>query len=780
MFNKTGALILFAILLLLPISIAQTDYNESGFEAGNYDSNDIGFFNTALDPSIVAANSQQVGLSNAKQPALVSNLDNQGLKEIIILDSNAVRIFNRTSNSISPIQAVTVGDPADFFSNMITFDIDGDGLTEVIVANPIDGFIHILEYDGTNFVEQALVNMSQLTSFNTVGNSVTTASDVMIKCGGINSCMLAYTRTIDIPSAGLTTSLHAAFFNSTISSNAIEVDFIGVETSNFCFPKIKQIQFKDYDNDGDIEYIFSAIKVTVTSADDDLMVYRINVSSNGLVEEAQVTITELDQPHPNTAGDCRTDGVGNLFTSPLVQESGDGAEPETWVASMIDPDEFVIFKMEATDTNFDERFPDIADADGTLLSNVFSADAFADSDTGTEFCVFGQEDGQDRLDVLCASEVDRFGTGLNDELQFFLDDFSDVFGFNISNAANDWFIVTHSVDMSRDDDSNTDEILTSFGVFDLDNTGAVCSILGDCDLEVLYNNAEADGASIPVDYEDIGRVDIIHVTNTQLIYIDDLFTNTQVAQFCGEAGSITNSCSEYTINPCLDSTWRVNTSLTITVSPKDFDLDQVSARIVLYQGDDNAQDTGFTANASSGFTRSFSTPTDFLVNKTISNGNIQIQIRDTGNEQIRTLDRPFSVSTSGLVFGDCVTDSTIGLEEAAVTLVNATLLTDATENGLVLLLTPFIGLSGFAGTTIFLIVMLVISFGIWEEAGRRGLSANAVLGMLAIVNFLGLIIAARSGVIPISLIIIITVVVVAIIGVFLSRYLTGQQSNNAM
>ncbi len=771
-FKEIKKLLIFILIFAFISSVsAQTDYNESGFFEGNYDSDTIGFFNVALNPTVVSLNSQQQSLTNAKQPALVSNLDNAGLKEIIVLDSNAIKIMNRTSVSINIIESITIGSSGDFFSNMIAFDIDEDGFSEIIIVNTVTQFIHILEFNGTDFFSQIILNLSALSEFSA-------SSDAMIKCGRANECLLAYTRSVDIPITSATRTVNAAFFNSTFVGNQLQVQTTTGQRG-WCFPKIKQIQFVDYDETGDntIEYTFSALEVDGNfNADEELHVFRVDIlNDNTLAEENEVTITDIGHVTGNLQSDCRSELVGSFFTSPLVQESGDGAEPETWIASMKDTDEYAIYMIDGASTNFDKRFPDIADADGTLLSNIFAADAFADSDTGTEFCVLGQEDTQNRLDVLCASDTDRFGIGLNDELQFFLDDYTDVFGFNISNGVNDWFILTHAVDMSRDDSSNTDEVLTSFGVFDLDNTGAACSLIGSCTLSLLFNNPEVDGASIPVDYEDIGRVDIIHTTNTVIHYLDDLFINSQVAEFCGEVGSIDGQCSQYTINPCLDSTWKINTSLTVTITPFDADADQVSARVILYQGDDNEQDTGFTSNASSGFTRSFSTPVSFRINKTIADGNLQMQIRDVENEGIRTLDLPFSVSTSGLIFGDCVTTATtgvIGVEEIEI-VVNATLTTDATVNSITTSITDIGGLVGLAGTTVWLILMVAFTLGIWFRASEMNMGGNFAVGTIAIFNALMVLLAARLGIFSTGLVVIIVVLAVVIIGVFAGRFFTG-------
>ena len=123
---------MLAFLLIIPIVLSQTTINNSGRFDGTYDfssdvDGDIGFFNAGLDPNLVLAQSQSVGLSDARGQPLVANLDNSGLKEIILIDNGDIRLFTRDSNGINIIASVNVGDDLDILSNLIVFDIDGDG-----------------------------------------------------------------------------------------------------------------------------------------------------------------------------------------------------------------------------------------------------------------------------------------------------------------------------------------------------------------------------------------------------------------------------------------------------------------------------------------------------------------------------------------------------------------------------------------------------------------------------------------------------------------------------
>jgi len=780
---KRVFILIFAILsiLLVPAVIARTDYNETGLSSGTYDLTDQrGLFNLNIDANAVDLNIVDIGLSDNTGTILVANLDNAGLKEIIVLDDGDIRLFTKT-NIINVIDSVSVGTSATEFSNMITFDIDGDGRREVLVADIQTGLISIADYNGTDFVIQAIINLTGLTDYTV---STTNPSDVMIKCKGVNSCLVAYTETVAFQ-GGDTQDIFAAFFNSTDVGSAVFIASAGAGTQSFCFPKIKQIQVADYDEgDGTEEYIYSAM-LYKSAGDEDVHIFYVDILA-GNIPTLELTniITDTDSIGSGTSSCQASDSrVGNFFTSPLVAESGDGGKPETWLGSMKDPNEFRLYKFDFGDPTA-ETFPKLAfDSDGIIISNVFIANGALDG-TGRDFCVMGQtplgtgEFGEDdQITVLCGSEINS--VGIFDNVQFQFEDFSETFEFNISLELDNWFIAVHSVDMAQTDSPDSNEILTSYGVFDLDTDS--CSVItNNCNLNLIFDTPESDGIAIAVDYEDVGLVDIIHATETQLNYIDDLFSNSQVEPFCGETGSVTGTCSEYVINPCIDSVWKINTSVAITITPKDFDGDSVSARAILYSGDSNEQDSGFSANVTSGSEIALSFGSGFIGNKTIATGVISLQIRDTGNENIRTLTKSFSVANSGVEFGDCKTEAIIGVdavEDEEIILV-ATITDDATDNAVTNAIQTLSGLLGLAGTTIWLIVMIALSIGIWGgimSANKQGfqISGSSALGMIAILNVLMIVLGARLGILSTALVVIITVLGVIIIAVFLGKFLTG-------
>ena len=106
--KKNIFVLVMIVLMFIPISLANTDYNETGLEDSTYQLTDQrGFFNAGLSTLQVDLNTQAIGLADGTGTPLISNLDNSGLKEIIILDNGDIRIFNRTSTGINVVDSVS-------------------------------------------------------------------------------------------------------------------------------------------------------------------------------------------------------------------------------------------------------------------------------------------------------------------------------------------------------------------------------------------------------------------------------------------------------------------------------------------------------------------------------------------------------------------------------------------------------------------------------------------------------------------------------------------------
>ena len=782
MLKKKGMLlyIVFLVFLIIPVAFANTNYNETGnkdalFEQGR------GFFNTELTDTDIATKT----IATARHTPLIADLDGDGINEIIVIDDNTIRLFK--NKELTNVNSIALPDD-DRYSNMLVFDIDkfpnDNNFTELIVVQEERSVLLIIEYNGTDMTIQANISIADATS-HVKGN---TAGEVIIKCRGTNDCFMGFVTEMDTgftPGQTRTRRVFGAFFNSTFVGHETELDSTGAGFQTHCLPSVRTMPVVDYDNDGDDEYIVTTMQ-SGGSADEEVHIFWVEVLSNhSVIEEFQFTETDMDDII--TIGGTTDDPVfcddsngniannippGRFFTSALTYDidspSSNGLE--TVVAFKLDATDFTIKSYDGcssdgcTITEFDD-YPETCDTFGncptaTAISNVFKADVFPGAEGVDDFCVIGFDNINEELDAICGSETST--VSLTETVEFLFDtpfNLTNTYGFsnNIAHSAQHSTLIVSGKDLN--------EFITSYGVqaLFLNGTGLLSTLQG------IFANPRENGAVLSIDAEKInapgGREDLIVLTSTNLFYIDDRFSNSGA------------NISFFSVNPCLDSTWKVNTSVEVVVRPQDDEADAVSARAILYQGETNEQDSGFSANVSSGTDITFG----FTANLTIGSSTLRLQARDTENpSEINTIDLTFSVGSNGVVFGDCKTETTvdIGIQVEDGVIDEATLTEDATDNSIISGINTFIGLTGIAGTTLWLVLMIIFSFAVWSRAGEIGWSGNSALGVIAFTNALLIILGARLGILSTGLVIIITVIAVVIIGVFLGSFLTGSRANS--
>ena len=817
-------LIILTMLLVLPFSIAvgqsaRTDYNESGNQDNQYQLG-LGGFNSVLDPDTVnTAQTTTVLVTDGRKIPLVSDLDGDGFTEVIILDGRNIEIYQ--NKSLTFVTSFTLDTSAsERFSNILLFDIDGDELREIILFAETEVELHILEYNRSVLVNQTSFNGS-LSGTGALGGS--NSGEAVIKCSSVERCLMVLTD--QIKSSGVGTQfndLFAMHFNSTInainpaSRTVIDVGATGAGT--FCLPNIRHIAVADYDGDNggasadpsEFEFIYSNIEVEKV-AEEKVNIYWIDILPNRSVQLDDINPTKTVTTRPGnlleTTGtndpfscdnsqnnNVNPNGAGNpLFpgfyvSSPLVMDADPTAELETIVGFGIDPDEFIMEAFEKDGTSLG-RFPATlsGDSEGIMISNVFQADIFDDS--SQDFCLMGFNGNptgsiEDSLSVTCGSPNDLNGFGLLNlntlEFRFNKDEL-----FNITQDYDTQATLAHSAEMNTA--NNIDEVVSAYGVLELDRNSAVlsgCFLTGDCDMDLVFEHRKTanEPRVITTDaFEKFGLEDMIIFTDLNLFYLDDGASNQPASAWCGESGSTSATCSQYTVNPCLTSTWKINTSVRITVTPKDPEGDLLTVRARLYAGTENEFDSG-NVNVSSGAEFEIDQGA-FTANQ--SGGGFQLILTafdavENPND-IQSVTKQFSVAQNGVETFDCTSSFILGLEEieeALPTVQNATFTTDASENAVSSGIQTVIDLTGVAGTTFWLILMIAFSVAIYFRGASIGWSGNAILGAIAFTNTLFLVLGARFGVISIALIVILVVVGVVIIGVFLGRFLTGIGSQN--
>ena len=609
--NAPPILILF-ILLLLPFTSANVDYNETGnFNTQSQLGN--GIFNTNLNPATVAVSTKTV--TNARGIQLVSDLDGDGVQEIIIADLPLFRLFSGVG--LDSVAGFNTGAPIlERLSNIITFDIDGDGFREIIYVEEERELLQILQYNGTSFFNQTTIKLDALPA--------TIDSEFMLKCGETNNCLLTWNEDI---TAGNGAVLLATGFNSTvIGSDTIVLHNDTVTSRNFCFPKIRTIAYADVDRPSvEFSYVMSAMKFSTSTAETIFLEYLTVEDNLSVTQQFEISDTTSggDTLNPATGSvNCLVNIMENFYTSPLVfdlEDESDGLETVVGVAKNAVEFKMTSYFNPAISLNQLDDYPEFFEADGQLLSNPFRANVFEDSGN-FDFCVLGFEETPQEIDLLCGNEKD-VATPETEEFKF-----STVNRVNLSQTYRQNDILSHSAQHSSIITGSDDlsEIVNSYGIFTVTegNPGT---------LNLIFDNPKdttLGGALISVDAATLnipgGGEDLLFFNDNNLFYIDDGRSNTPVFDF--------GVGSSFTTNPCLDSPWKINTTVGITIIPVDPDGDTVSARAVIYSGDSNVQDSGFSANVSSGT----EIPFNFVANKTIGTGAIVLQMKDTTTRNIKS------------------------------------------------------------------------------------------------------------------------------------------------
>lgn len=729
---KKSAILIILLIFIIPISFGVSDYNETG-NYNSYYEQGLGFIGDYADFDEGLDASTRI-LTGALYSPYVSDLDGDGIKEIMVLDDDTLRLYHGTNLEI--IDAYTISNN-EYYSNPLFYDIDDDGYTEFIIGLEQTGHIEIAEYNGSIFKTQSILNFTG-TPF---------GGEMMIKCKGVNNCVAFYMDTY-LGGGGVNKYVRGAFFDSENNLTSQSILTSTVTSPTVCFPFIEHIAVGDYDIDGNDEYIFT---VAYADATGDLSFHILWVGESGGSLTLEQSKYEQDSSYSISLSPASCIGVEanelkTAYSSPYVANI-DGSLSnglETVVAFAKDTNEYIMRSYKSNSDRY-QRHPDLFDADGILVSNIVRYD-------DTTFCVMGYDSPDEQLDLLCS---DFTGDGFLTQGDF--EFFYDISGtYNVTDSDVIYTSLIQTADWSTEYDGH--EIISSYGVFGI---GTPSVFTGD--LYLLFNNPIDESSLISVDAENNGRDDLIALTDSNIWYLDDGYTNS--------GGRI----QEYYINPCVESTWEINTSTEIRLKLYDVDNDMLSGRVIVYYNDDNEQDSGWSINVSSGTTVSFS---DFNINKTISVGTIRMMAKDTENpDTIDIIDVAFSVSTQGVVFGECITysgDIIAGeeVESEAISSGNVTEEYTLQDNNLKSAFIEGANISGIPVLIFVLIMMLGIDIILIMAMHRM-----IVIGLITVIGFdiMFLVIVALMGLI-VEAIIISLFAILIIIGGFWASHIWNKTS----
>lgn len=758
--KKLVFLVVFLFLLLSMLTTARETYEQIGTNQQTYALGTEGeaAWNAARSTADFTVSGTRI-ITNQTQVPLVVDLDQDGTLEIVIYDFPTWKIFR--GNQLTPIATFNPNDQSRI-SNVVAFDIDDDNRTEIIyITEELDDNglqkIQFLEFDGAT-----LTNETTILTF-AAGKS---GGETTIGCGEFGECM-----AMSIKRLVTSNDIIAIRFNQSGYQGGVTLDSQSSRT--YCTPKIRSMPYVDHDGDTIKEYIMSYGTAQTSVGAEFFNIAYVSVVNNVTILEKQLEISSPAVSDLVTGADCRGTEFGNFFTSPVVFESdGDAGTLETHFGFMVDDDSFVIWSFDhdaSGDNDFKDDFPEacclgascsgvgLLCGDGRIISNVMKANAFTDTGDlcidGTnrcDFCVMGLNDEDEELDLLCGSHQ----TSQTQSLTFEFDVSSLEDPFNVTEDYLKYNIITHSTqqddstDTKSGDTDDLDEFLSSFGVFGIDFTFFD-------ELELIFQNPKKDSVIISVDAEKNGQEDLIVLTSANLFYLDDGFSNT--------AANISNIL----INPCIESVIKVNETMSVDVTVDDPNGDDIAARVRIYAGSPFEQDSGFSAN----FTTGTVIPFNFVLNKSLSNAEMIITARDVENPTvINTITKTFSVGENGVEFGDCTTelDPALIAAEAEANLV----LLDLQTNAISVDVNTLAVLTNTSSFIVWIVIMIAIAlalaFNPMVETKPR-----TCLAILLILEILMLILGTILGILPLGIIITIIIVGIIVLALAFGRTATG-------
>ncbi len=568
-----------------------------------------GIFGEGFNDALIIGRS----LTSGNGIPLVANLDNKGLKEIIAPTDNGIKIF--TFNGFSLIETGS-WTPIGGFNSLLQIeltDIDADGKKEIIALDTLN--YHIIDYDNASSFSGATYSYSSgfggITKYSIMGCKADDCIIYYTTSGGVGTSP-QYVRGTSIGSSGL------------IDENIIAQD-LSINSKGWCLPDTRHIEIDDIDQDGEDDFIFTFVKIRPTTSATTLYIAhtRLNASNHFL----GVTLMSDDVwSGMYSSGSCFSEETGKKFTSPSVYDyNGNiGNGLEVAVAEMISSNDFVLYIWDSSIGSKDVRYPTLENGEGELISNVFRADIFPDTGQ-VDPCVMGYNDISQEVNLLCGSSITA--EWLESTRQFFYKDYNNTLG----ESRTDWSRTTTSVEFDTHifEDStrhfSPSEFVTTYGILGI--TIYPESGVFDGEMKVFFEPMLGEKVMIPVDYEGQGKADLIALTTSNILYIDDAFINYPPYL----AGVRFNPCRE---DNGVDKLWDKDTNVNIIVDLTDREADFASAKVTLFPNKTYEQTSpiyvsadGWSDNQSNSVQHSFTYPqvissTDFLVSDGFESGSL--------------------------------------------------------------------------------------------------------------------------------------------------------------
>jgi len=700
---------LFFLLFFLFSIFIYADYPYLGGSDGFYKAG-LGYFNADVNVSEFVTTTEDANLFSP----LVTDIDNDGTNEIIVIDGEFLRIYS-VAGGVFIVEGV--------------YNTNSPELAQPYIYD-IDNFYIRLEFNGTDF------NITD----NSIGTNWGNVAGGFIGCRAAEQCILVYQDTAN------NNLIEGFAFNSTNLTQSGVTNIYAAGASDSCLPNLASMQIADIDGDSTDEFIISFFKANAGS--DTAFISQLSIVAGTLTEENTKSVGLGD-----SVASCGF--ATNIISSPLVFDFDHKRNGlEVLVAGNVNANEYKMFLFDSNLDAYDDFPYGLFEADGQIISNIVQMNAFDDTDD-VDACILGYDDSSGEIDLLCAS---KRGTGIESK-EF-------EFDFNVSDLNTSDLIyenVIHAVQMSQTltVGQNYHEILTPFGVFEL--THETVLFVRNNILAILWSNTITGSATIiPADVTGNGRLDLVAYSGTNLWMLSDSFMNTHCdTHNCIRDGSYTN--------PSIENPIKINTTFAVGLKIEDYDGDKVAGRVILYADSTNEQDSGWSNNYTSGTLITYS---DFKVNKTGSY-NIKFMARDTDNPAaIQTITLPFTVAVQGDEFGDSKYEFGSTPEIDAEEDADSTALNPVAE-----LVDSFADGTDFTTSAIWKFLMLLIPLiGIVFLFGLQRFGSHDIIGIIVLIGLAELfmvIYGASVGYLSVAWIYVIAVFMLAGLGFYIRNIIGG-------
>ena len=650
MSKHTPIYILLIILLLVSI-VSATDYSVIPYPAypGAYfiDSGRAYFDSNTHPTGITPDDYKTVNVNGYPSiPTLVYDFDNDGVNEIVLANGNYIDAYEKTPSTLERQARYTFTDQIVYIQYA---NWSGSEKMELIVMTDLGG-------GGVNF-DGMLYNMTLIND-----------TDWAINVTGINFSSLSEGvhafRCLQEPDGAwacfkpsLSPTDRGHFYVNRADDTFIHTVVASAGGNRNCGTDDDAILYLDYDSDGTSEYLYTNIYYNGATS------YLQLIATNG-TSSLQVLAPNIGAPptgYPGWTGDtCRAQNthVKSYIPIEYTGTSSDGIEMAVTFESnnAIGSGKnylYIYSTLLGTNLATSDLIGDEIDGTGAEgISNIVTGNFFpyANPSVTAGVMAWFNVSGTLHLTFISLTEdynVWQCGFIGSEEMQGSLEIDS------VDNLDSSFFI--QGIETTG---GSMTELLTPFGIYTPD---FICQ-----DALALFDEI-IDFSDTPlndyvfrgVDYDEIGKYDLLGVSPSSLMYIDDSYSNTP-AYLIADSGEL---------DPCVSRVWLTNTSVLVSFTVGDAESDNVQARVILYEGEAFEQDSGWVGNHSSPNIFSF---VDGVANHTGSNYALSIYFQDDSGNSANSESYLFSVSDvgTGEAGGSCVTvfgggvDAVVGGAEA--------------------------------------------------------------------------------------------------------------------